>query len=139
MIHRDIILSFPIAILSLLYWYTRQTTAGLHSFGMTLVASMVIFEEVYFVYFGGRSKTVSWEMYIFAIAFSGLDLFEAIMMFKLILPFEVVWGNWLPTGIRRTGWTKRERDTRRQERKVNWTQRGAVSATTVLTQEQRLP
>lgn len=126
-IYRDILLSFPIGVLSLLYWYTRQTTAGLHSSAMTVIASVIFFEEVYFVYYGGRSKTVSWEMYVFVIAFSGLDLFEAIMMIKLVLPFEVIWGDWLPKGFRRTGWTKRERDTRRQERKVNWVQRGIVS------------
>lgn len=127
LICRDIFLSLPITILSLLYWYTRQTTAGLHSFGMTLVASGMVFDVVHFAFYGGRSKTLSWEMYVFVLAFSGLDVFEAVMMAKLVLPFEVTWGAWLPTGVRRTGWSKRERNTRRLEGKINWVQRGIVS------------
>lgn len=94
---------------------------------MLLIASTIVFETLHFVYTGGRSKTVSWEMYVFALVMSGFDLFEAIVMFRLVLLFELVWGAWVPVGVRRTGWTKRERDTRRAEREIDWVRRGLVS------------
>ena len=94
---------------------------------MYIISGVIFFEFLNFVYMGGKSKTVSWDMYIFALAWSGLDLFEGWLISKLVLPFELVWGDWVPKGIRRTGLTKRERATRRQEKGITWVQRGAVS------------
>ena len=125
---RDFGLSFPISILSILYWYTRLTNAGIHSFSMYIIAGCIFFEFINFIYVGGKSKTVTWETYVIALVMSGLDLFEGWMIIKLIFPFELVWGDWFPISIRRTGSTKRERITRRQERSITWIQRGAVSA-----------
>jgi hypothetical protein len=84
-------------------------------------------DQVIAIYNGARSKTVSWEMFVFILLLMGFDTAQCVWMFKLALPFEVVWQGWLPAGLRRTRWTKRERATRRLEGKINWTQRGLVS------------
>lgn len=124
--------------MTLLYWYTRSTTAGLHSYATLLNAGYILMGHIIYLYRGAVSKTFSWEMYVFGFIFSGLDVFQAVTMLRLILPFEVVWGNWLPNGVRRVGYTKRERDTRRLERKVEWTKRALVSADTALSESTRV-
>lgn len=124
---RDLFLSFPILILCLLYWYTRLTSAGLHSSSVFLFAGSIIAHFIHFIYVGAKSKTAGWEAFVFLLVMSVFDIFQAWIMIKLVLPFELVWGDWVPVGIRRTGWTKRERITRRQEKSVvNWVQCVAV-------------
>jgi hypothetical protein len=57
---------------------------------------------------------------------SAFDLATGYMMIRLVLPFEIIWKGWVPNGLVRSQWTKRERATRRLEGKVNWTQRAVV-------------
>lgn len=76
---------------------------------------------------GSRAKSVSWEMFVFIIFLSGFDLAQGYLMLRLVLPFEMVWRGWVPSGLVRSRWTKRERATRRLEGKTTWAQRGLVS------------
>jgi hypothetical protein len=93
-----------------------------------LLASSMIIDQIISFYKGARSKTISWEMFVFVSLFMAFDTAQCVWIFKLALPFEVTWKGWTPAGLRRTRWTKRERATRRLEGKVNWTQRGLVSS-----------
>ena len=68
-------------------------------------------------------------MFVFMFFMSGFDLAQGYFMLRLVLPFEVVWAGWVPKGLVRSRWTKRERATRRLEGKVNWVQRAIVSYT----------
>jgi hypothetical protein len=128
LIYSDFVIGFPLAILTTLYWYTRTTSAGLDMPATLLLASSMIIDQITSFYKGARSKTISWEMFVFVSLFMVFDTAQCVWMLKLALPFEVIWKGWTPAGLRRTRWTKRERATRRLEGKVNWTQRGLVSS-----------
>jgi hypothetical protein len=127
--HSDVVLSLPILLLGILYWYTRITSAGIDSTATLLGGSAILLEMVSGIYKSSRAKSVSWEMFVFLTFLSGFDLAQSVLMIRLVLPFEVVWDGWLPKGLVRSRWTKRERATRRLEGKVNWVQRAIVSPT----------
>jgi hypothetical protein len=73
------------------------------------------------------AKSFSWELFVFLLFISGFDLAKGYMMINLVLPFEVTWKGWLPSGLVRARWTKRERATRRLEGRTSWSQIGLVS------------
>jgi hypothetical protein len=127
LISSEIFLSLPILLLGLLYWYTRMTSAGIDCPATLIAGGAILLEMVASVWKSSFAKSVTWEMYIFLFFLSGFDLAQAYMMIRLVLPFEVVWKGWIPSGLVRSRWTKRERATRRLEGKVSWVQRGLVS------------
>ena len=127
LISSDIILSFPILLLGLLYWYTRVTSAGIDSPATLLTGGTILLEMVASAWKISFAKSVTWEMYIFLLFLSGFDLAQGYMMIRLVLPFELVWKGWMPSGLVRSRWTKRERASRRLEGKISWVQRGLVS------------
>ena len=127
LISSDIILSLPILLLGLLYWYTRITSAGIDSPATLITGGAILLEMVASAWKISFAKSVTWEMYIFLVFLSGFDLAQSFMMIRLVLPFEVIWKGWIPSGLIRSRWTKRERATRRSEAKISWVQRGLVS------------
>jgi hypothetical protein len=104
-----------------------MTSAGINSAATLIAGGAILLEMVASVWKSSFAKSVTWEMFIFLFFLSGFDLAQAYMMMRLVLPFEVVWKGWIPSGLVRSRWTKRERATRRLEGKISWVQRGLVS------------
>jgi hypothetical protein len=111
----------------MLYWYTRVTSAGIDSIATLSAAGSILLDIIGGAIKAISAKSFSWELYIFVLILSGFGLAQGCMMIRLVLPFEVVWKGWLPVGLVRSRWTKRERATRRLESKTSWLQRGLVN------------
>jgi len=105
-----------------------MTSAGIDSPATLITGGAILLEMVASAWKTSFAKSVTWEMYIFLFFLSGFDLAQGYIMIRLVLPFEVIWQGWKPSGLVRSRWTKRERATRRLEGKISWVQRGLVSS-----------
>lgn len=119
----DAVLSLLIGILTPLYWYTRQTTTGIHLLSAILFGAQFIIDDFVFLLLGAMSK-ISWGQYITQALFSSLDVAVGVIVLWAVWPLE--WPSW--GRLRLVRWGKRERVTRRMEGQVGMGVWGVVSA-----------
>lgn len=122
----DVFLAFPLTILDTLYWYTRQTSTGIHSFGSIIGGTTIIILTAEGLGRNFLSKT-PWPSFLILVALSGFELATVYFQLCAVVPLERVWRGWVP-GIRRVGWSKGERLTRRAEGQLGWVKQGIVSS-----------
>ena len=107
----DFILAIPLAILSVLYWYTRQTSTGVSHTAAYIIATGWTISIV---------SSIAWN-FLAVDKFSGFmsSIFDGGCLFPCFLMFRLVWnwewvGRWRE-GLRRTRWSHRERKSMRVE------------------------
>lgn len=139
-------------VLTVLYWYTRQTATGISHTGSALIGlslfSHAICQIAWSYSAHGTGATFA------AVVFEGMVCVPAFLMLKLVWPFEWAdvapasgrgkWKRWFSgwkKGLRRTRWDHRERRNLRLEATVTWLHVAGVSTflSDSLIYEARLP
>lgn len=120
------VLGISSSILTLLYWYTRTTTAGLSISGTLASALGTITEQISSLFYASRDEKVEWSVLVLMIIVTTLMVLPAILMIRLSLPFEISKNGKKGWGIRRWTWSHRERASRRIGDQVPWSFRGCV-------------
>lgn len=120
-------LSVPIALLHIVYWYTRTTLTGISVLSILISFIGSLLREITDILHDpsvGDGPISKFGIYAVFVVWFSTPLYFSL---RLISPFRVVWRGWVPSGVVRIGYTHSERASIRAEGKDSEAMKVAVS------------
>ncbi|WWC60638.1 uncharacterized protein I303_103212 [Kwoniella dejecticola CBS 10117] len=115
------LLAFPVIILELIYWYTRQTTTGINHYGVYTQATGILAAAAIGLYSAWeQDDNESWGDTLLLILFVLFEITPAILQLRTVLPFEVQRNGWWRFTVSRWRWSHSERNSMRRGTGVDY-------------------
>ncbi|WWC68330.1 uncharacterized protein I206_102255 [Kwoniella pini CBS 10737] len=115
------LLAFPIIILELIYWYTRQTSNGLNFFSIYFKSIGILLTSLIGLInnWKNENENKNWLNSLIFLFFLIFEISPAILQLRIIFPFEIKKIGWFKFNFKRWKWSHSERNSIRKGTGIN--------------------
>jgi hypothetical protein len=114
------VLSWPVHLLSIHYWYTRLTSIGINRTSVYMISLGALYSTVssFASLAPWKEQFEFWISFFFTLVVCVWYTIPTILALKLVSPIALVWKRWVPVGLLRIERSHRERAFLRSDVKI---------------------